>query len=115
MENHPLHDSFVKAFNAGDLDAIVALYDDDCVFAAQPGQYVRGKAAIRSAITPFLQPGIRMEFKTVFVIENGELALMSGDWTLTGGPEPINGRTSEVARRGADGVWRYYLDTPWGA
>ena len=38
-----LHAMFARAFGAGDLDALVALYEDDAVLVPEPGQVKRGR------------------------------------------------------------------------
>jgi ketosteroid isomerase-like protein len=46
--------AFEKAFNAGDLDALLRLYDDQSVLVAEPGKPVQGLAAIKQALIGFL-------------------------------------------------------------
>ena len=41
----------------------------------------------------------------------GDLALLIVDWTVG---EDISGTATDVARRGADGCWRYVIDNPFG-
>ena len=40
---------WAETFVAGDLDALVALYEADAMLVAQPGEVVRGIEAIREA------------------------------------------------------------------
>ena len=110
-----IHQEFVAAFNTANGERLLALYDDDAMFAAEPGRWVRGKAAIREAMKPFLTSGLKMEIKTAFIMERDDLVMLSAEWRLTGGAEPVTGKSSEVAQRGADGSWRYILDNPWSA
>ena len=49
-----VHDLFAQTFNAGDVDAIVALYEPGATLGVQPGQTVTGKAAIHEALAGFL-------------------------------------------------------------
>ena len=63
-----------------------------------------------------LKGTIRLETKTV--VQVGELALLHNEWALEGTgadgqPVALAGRTSEVARRQADGSWRYVIDNPY--
>ena len=41
---------FFEAFNRGDLDAVIALYEPKATMVAQPGQMAEGRAAIREAL-----------------------------------------------------------------
>ncbi len=49
----------------------------------------------------------------------GDIALITAKWELTGTgadgkPVQLAGQSFEVARRQADGSWRYLIDSPWG-
>lgn len=115
-----VHKLFVEYFNSADIDALVDLYEEEASLAAQPGQVVRGKDAIRHALLGFLALKGKMELKTRYVIESGEIALLSGEWHLTGtNPSgeavEMSSRSAEVARRQSDGRWLYVADHPFGA
>src|SRR5215831_907251 len=45
-----IHSQFVTAFNSGNLDAIMALYEPEASLVPQPGQVVQGHAAVRQAL-----------------------------------------------------------------
>jgi ketosteroid isomerase-like protein len=52
-------------------------------------------------------------------LQNGDVALLVSDWTLTGtgadgNPTTLGGTTADVVRRQADGTWRYAIDNPLG-
>ena len=115
--NHPweIHAAFQHAFNAGDVTSLLELYEPDAMLAVGPAESVTGLEAIRGVLTPPANAGMTMTLRTVFVMERGDLALLSGEWTLAGVGEPRSGKSSEVARRGADGRWRYIIDNPWSA
>lgn len=115
-----MHQIFTNHFNAGNLDALVELYEEEAAFVPQPGQVVTGKNAIREALQGFLSLNGTMTLKMLYAIRSGDLALLSGEWHLTGsGPEgePIEmeGKTAEVVRRQHDGRWLYVADHPFGA
>lgn len=46
-----INNSWFKAYNAGDVDGIVALYADDAVVSAPGVPAARGQAAIRKLLT----------------------------------------------------------------
>ena len=111
---------WAENFIAGDLDTLVALYEEDAALVAQPGEVVTGTDAIREALSGFLatQPTFNLEVRKV--LDTGDIALCFSDWTLAGtGPEgePIElaGHTSDVMRRQTDGSWRFVIDNPWGS
>jgi uncharacterized protein (TIGR02246 family) len=115
-----LHNLFTTAFNAGDIDAVMALYEPEAVLIPQPGQVTRGHAAIRYALQQFLALKGTMQVKSVFVIHGPGLALLRGQWKLNGtGPDgqPITmiGQSVEVARQQSTGEWRFAVDHPFGA
>jgi uncharacterized protein (TIGR02246 family) len=110
--------TFETAFNTGDIEQVLALYEADAVLVPQPGQAARGSAAIHAVLAGFLalKLPIRIERKRVLV--NGEVALVSSTWTLSGtGPDgssvDLGGNTTEVIRRQPDGTWRYAIDDPF--
>jgi len=116
-----LHTLFAEAYNAGDLEKLVDLYEKDAVLVPAPGTEARGIDAIRTALGGFLGVKGTMALDTRWSLVEGDTALLSGAWTLSGATGPdgkpmdLAGKTTEVARRGADGAWRYYIDNPNGA
>ena len=114
-----LHQAWEKAYNDGDVDALVELYEPDATVFPQPGNPVTGHAAIREALVPFVALGGQIQLRTAAVIENGDLAVAYSDWSLTGGTDPdgnpvnMEGRSTDVMRRQSDGSWRDAIDDPY--
>lgn len=112
---------FAKAVNDGDLDALCGFYSSDAVFVTGTGtEYASGAAAVREVLAGFLASKPVMEFEHVYLFQNGDTALARGQWKLTGNSPDgavsvVEGSSIEVLRRGADGMWRYIIDHPWGA
>ena len=111
---------WAEHFVAGDLDALVALYEADATLVAQPGAVVIGTEAIREDLSGLLamRPTFNLEGRKV--LQTGDIALSFADWTLAGTSpdgEPIEmaGQTSDVLRRQPDGTWRFVIDNPWGS
>ena len=110
-----------KALSSGDLEAGISLYEADAVFIP-PGQPasepVRGKGAIREVASQFLALDPTLTIEPKKVIESGDIALVTGDWTLTGkGPDGdvrMSGTYTDVMRRQADGTWLFVIDNPDG-
>jgi uncharacterized protein (TIGR02246 family) len=108
---------FGEALNAGNLDAMVALYEQGASIATEPGKFVSGTAAVREALKGFvaLKPKIALNVRRV--ISSGDIALVHADWSLTGtGPDgkpvKMEGRSAEVVRRQRDGTWLFIIDNP---
>jgi uncharacterized protein (TIGR02246 family) len=114
-----LHQAWEKAYHDGDVDALVEFYEPDGTVFPQPGSPVTGHAAIHEALVPFVALRGQMQLRTTAVIENGDLALVYGEWSLTGGTDPdgnpvnMEGRSTEIMRRQSDGSWRDVIDDPY--
>ena len=119
-EPEQMHGMFEQAFNAGDIDALIALYEPDATLIPQPGAVAEGTAAIREALRWFLDRGGRITLDTKLVLRVGDLAFLANRWSLTGGtmpdgsPAALGATTAEVARRQPDGTWLYVIDNAWG-
>lgn len=110
---------FAKAMAAGDLEAIVGLYEPMAVVPGEPGQPAAvGPDQIREAMRPFidLKPTDVVLAATV-VAEFDGVAILYDDWRGTGhAPDgsvvPLAGKAVEVVRRQADGSWKFIFDDP---
>lgn len=115
-----MHKLFTAAFNAGNLEALLALYEPGAQLVPQPGQVTTGREAIRQALLQFLALKGTMQVTTRYVIRGDTIALLSGQWHLKGsGPDGKNiemgGKNVEVARRQPTGEWLFVIDHPFGA
>ena len=114
-----LHTLFAEALNSRNLEALTALYSDDCFFMAQRGVPTRGAGAIREAFVQYLAMNPSIRLTTRQVVQVLDTALLVGDWQFHGtsgdGAEVSTAGTSiEVVRREPDGSWRYLIDLPNG-
>jgi ketosteroid isomerase-like protein len=112
-----LHPLFQDAFNSGSIERLLSLYEENATMVPPGAPPVTGKAAIGGSLSPVLAMGLQMKLETVFALESGELAMLSCRWVAEGkGPDGnplrLNGTSSEVARRQADGTWLYVIDDP---
>lgn len=111
---------FAQHVNAGDLDALVALYEPAATLVAAPGQTAVGHAAIRDALAGLIAAGVRITMHVIRVARAGDdLAVLYNDWSARGtGPDgaPVEstGKAFEVVRRQADGTWRFAIDDAYG-
>jgi uncharacterized protein (TIGR02246 family) len=106
--------------NEADIEGALALYDDDAVFSVQPGQVVRGRDEIRSALEGFVALEPTLTGEIVKVLETNDHAIVFNGWTLTGtapdgSPVEMGGTSADVLRRDERGEWKVLIDDPWGA
>ena len=110
---------FVQAFNAGDIEAMMKLYEPAASLTPQPGQVVSGTKALREALSGFVARKPRMTLEARTLAEAGGIALTTSKWVLEGtGPDgkpmKTEGQSAEVARRQPDGTWLFVIDNPHG-
>jgi len=111
-----LHRAFQDAFNRGDLEAIVALYEPGAVLVA-PGGSARGIDAIRKRYRDVLATRPSIQVKTLAVHQAEDLALLHGKWILDdvgqdGRQIRREGRNTETVRRQPNGTWLFVIDNP---
>jgi ketosteroid isomerase-like protein len=89
---------------AGDVDAMVALYEADAVIDSSDGRLIRGRQAIRKYFADYNASGRK------FLSGVQRPALVAGDLALTSTRLADGTVTGEVARRQPDGTWLWVLD-----
>ena len=114
-----VHERWAEAMNAGDLEAVLALYEPEAVVVVGPGQVATGLAAIREGLQGFLALRPRFDLRVEQVLQAADLALLLSPWAMAGtGPDGtpvvLRGVTSDVVRRQPDGTWRVVIDNPTG-
>jgi uncharacterized protein (TIGR02246 family) len=111
-------DLFARHIQAGDVDAVVALYEPKGCLVLEGGRVARGTGAPRKAITTFAAMKPRFQMKVVRIVKAGDdVAVLYNDWTLSatgpdGAPFTDKGKAIEVVRRQRNGTWRYVVDDP---
>jgi len=110
---------FAQALNAGNLDALTAIYEPQATLMSSPGTLVTGTAAIRDALAQFVAGKPKMTLSAKLVAQSGDLAVTSAKWELAmtgpdGKPTQMTGQSVEVVRRQPDGTWRAVIDLPFG-
>ena len=104
--------AFAERFNSGDPEAVHELYEDRAAFVPESGDAVHGIADIAKENGPFLAIGLPIAVRPRHVHVSGDIALLVVDWEIEG---VVRSTATDVARRGADGHWRYVIDSPFGA
>ncbi|SDP67519.1 YybH family protein [Lentzea jiangxiensis] len=100
---------FARAFNSRDAAAVDAVYEPAGLFVPEPGTTVTA-AARQAANQRFLDLGRPIDLRPRHVYEHDGIALLIVDWTIG----DVHGTATDVARRNADGRWRYVIDNPFG-
>jgi ketosteroid isomerase-like protein len=100
--------SFVKEFNAGDIDSLLMLYETDACTVSQIGQVVTSQNNIRQSLQGFIDMKGKLENKVKRVIQTSNLALVISEWSFKGtghDGNPVNfiGKSTDVLRQQSDG------------
>lgn len=114
-----VHETFEAAFNAGDLETIVALYEPDAILISAPGKAVRGHEAVRQMLHKFLAVSQKLTLQVAGVFEIDEIALLTSEWQISGIDQQgkavqLAGQMDDVVRRQKNGSWRIIIDNLWG-
>ena len=107
-----LYQVLADAFNAGDLERLMTLYERDAALVAQPGQVIAGTEQVRAALQGFLALNGQITVETRDVVQAGDVALASIRWSVTGtgaGRATHGSRRDQHRRPAAAGRWRLAL------
>ncbi|MFO7447405.1 MAG: ketosteroid isomerase family protein [Ignavibacteriaceae bacterium] len=102
-----LENFFIQRLNAGDIEGLLALYEQDAVMVTGENQTISGIEAIRKFFTDLLAD--KPQFKPG---KQRPAIQAAGDIALTSALLPDGSVTAEVARRQPDGTWRWIIDQP---
>lgn len=103
---------FQQAMRAGDVDAVLRLYEPDAAFANPAGQVVSGHAKLREEFRPLAEEKADFAVAIRKIIRSGDLALMQSETRVTG-PLARSGYALEVLRRQPDGRWLLAIGDPF--
>lgn len=108
---------FIHYFNQGNIDNLIeAYYEKNAVIAAAPGQAATGDN-LKNALIPYFSMNGKISGKTRHTLINGNVALLVLDWMVeykdeAGQPATYSGTSTDVVRKGVDGIWRCMIDNP---
>jgi enoyl-CoA hydratase len=108
---------FAEHVNAGDMDGLLALYEESATFVGLDGSSACGSDAIRERLAALLAMTPEITLTNSRAVMAGDVALMSNQWRMSlgaegGAPTGLDGMSTEVARRQPDGGWLYVIDNP---
>lgn len=110
------HATLAAAFNTGDAATVMSMYDVTGIIVPEPGKPVSGKEKFEEAIKAILSIKGKMEIKTVYCLQTGNIAVGRSEWSITDGSEvKISAKGVEVMRQQADGTWKIVIDHAFGA
>ncbi|OLF11324.1 YybH family protein [Actinophytocola xanthii] len=109
--------TFLSGFAARDLDVVEQAYEPAAVLVPRPGFPVTGTERAEANAHLMSFDGFSATLRHLY--RAGDLALLVVDWSVDGrAPDgsqvELTGTAADVARRGADGRWRYVIDNPAG-
>jgi ketosteroid isomerase-like protein len=110
------HKTLAAAYNTGDVATVMKMYDATGIFEAAPGKPVSGKEKFEEAVNAILSIKGKMEIKTVYCFQAGDIAVGRSEWNITDGDEvKISAKGIEVMKQQADGTWIIVIDHAFGA
>lgn len=107
---------FIARFNARDAAGFAELYAPDAIFTYDGQEKAVGRKQIERAIAGFMMAGLKMRGHNVSVYVVGDTALTRFKWELydDAGAVAASSISTEVQRRGPDGLWRFIIDDSGG-
>jgi uncharacterized protein (TIGR02246 family) len=110
------HATLAAAFNTGNVDTVLSMYDFNGIIVPEPGKPVSGREQFEEAIRAILSIRGKMEIKTVYCLQTGNLAVGRSEWNITDGQEvKISAKGIEVMKQQPDGTWKIVIDHAFGA
>ncbi|MGW1195779.1 alpha/beta fold hydrolase [Streptomyces sp. NPDC002536] len=111
--------AFQDALNAHDAERVLALYADDATMRTVTGEVISGRTALREEVEQTIAADPRIANTTRHILVGDGTALVIVDWSLQvtapdGNRVTASGTTANVARRSADGTWRFTVLNPAG-
>lgn len=110
------HATLAAAFNTGDVATVMSMYDVTGIIVPEPEKPVSGKQLFEDAIKTILSIKGKMEIKTVYCLQTGNIAVGRSEWSITDGNEvKIRAKGVEVMKQQEDGNWKIIIDHAFGA
>lgn len=108
--------TWLNAYNTGDVETIVSLYADDAVLMPPHAGVANGKAAIREFIAKdsagAKAAGVKLMPGASSAGVNGDMGWESGSYTVTDGSgQTVDSGSYLSVSRKVDGKWLYVRDT----
>jgi uncharacterized protein (TIGR02246 family) len=115
-----VHPAYLKAFNAGDIEATVACYESQACFISRSGRVAHGTLELRRLYRAMFshQPHLKLQVRKI-TQAGDDLALVIVEWAskavlASGEIEALSGIATDVVRKQVDGTWKLAIDKPYG-
>ncbi len=110
------HAALAAAFNTGNVATVMSMYDTSGIIVPEPGKPVSGRDRFEEAIKAILSIRGKMEIKTVYCLQTGNIAIGRSEWNITDGDEvKVSAKGIEVMHQQTDGTWKILIDHAFGA
>jgi uncharacterized protein (TIGR02246 family) len=111
--------ALLKHLNSLDTEIMLNFYDPEGMLVDATGVPQVGRDAIRTELKKYFSLGLQMQITARHIFVAGDIASLVLDWsyqgtTADGREVNIFATANDIARRGADGHWRYLIDNPFG-
>lgn len=103
---------FKQYMAAGDIESLRTIYDTEVTFLNESQEKKRGWQELKDELAPFAAAKTIFEYESKQIIQSGDIALMHTRWKVLS-PQPMSLYAIEVARRQADGTWRWLIGDPF--
>jgi ketosteroid isomerase-like protein len=118
MRPEDLHPTLSEAYNAGDVEALLSVYEPNAAYVIKPGRVTGSPAELRAALQHVIALRGRLSVNPQSFTRFDDLVLVLGTFTLSGRrgdgtPFERVSRFADVLRRQPDGSWRIAIDHPY--
>ena len=115
-EPEQMNRTFADAFNARNIDGLLGLYEPDAILIVGEGTGCHGLKPIADQLQNLLKLPGTMTSLNNFCVRHGDVALLRADYVVVdAGTVILEGSSSELVRRQADGSWLYVIDHACGS
>jgi len=103
---------FQQYMAAGDLDAVLSVFDHEAILVNESGDVTQGGDGLRQELALFAAMKTHFAYTIKKVVQSGDIALIHTEWQVSF-PQRISVYAIEVARRQPDGTWRWLIGDPF--
>jgi uncharacterized protein (TIGR02246 family) len=110
---------FEQHLNAGDLDAVMELYEPEAHFVDRSSETLVGRDAIRKVLGSMIEAKTHFRSRVIKAVTVGDIAQLYTDFEGTavdgsGKSVALRNKAIEVLRRHHDGSWKLIVGDPNG-
>jgi uncharacterized protein (TIGR02246 family) len=108
---------FTQHLNAGELDAVMDLYEPEARFVTRSGETLAGHDRIREPLAAMIRSKTKLHSRVIRAVTMGDIAQLYTDFegtALDSSGQTIEARNKaiEVLRRQPDGTWKLIIGDP---